>query len=150
MSAAFTLTGIPAVIFLASIVGLMLLELVAGWKMYEKMGMPGWKILIPIYGEYVLFREVWNGKAFWGKTVLSVAASLLAHFAIADSGLGLAMCSVVLVLAIGSIVINVLFLDRLSRSFGHGKGFTVLGLFLSPIYTMILGFGKDTYVKCAA
>ena len=38
---------------------------VSRWFIFKKMGMPGWKGIIPYYGEWLLFREVWTTKMFW-------------------------------------------------------------------------------------
>ena len=54
------------------------------------------------------------------------------------------------ILAIGcgiaSIVINIITLHKLSKSFGYGAGFTLGLLFLSVIFYIILGFGSSQYV----
>ncbi|NZA37286.1 DUF5684 domain-containing protein [Eubacterium callanderi] len=39
--------------------------LVAGWKLFEKAGEPGWKSLIPIYGSYILYKISWKTSMFW-------------------------------------------------------------------------------------
>ena len=33
----------------------------------------------------------------------------------------------------------------LARAFGRGTGFAIGLIFLSPIFSLILGFGSDTY-----
>jgi hypothetical protein len=40
--------------------------------------------------------------------------------------------------------------NDLSKSFGHGVGFTLGLIFLSPIFIPILGFGGSLYVGPAA
>ncbi len=44
------------------------------------------------------------------------------------------------------IVISLVDVHKISKSFGHGFGFTLGLIFLSPIFTLILGFGKSQYI----
>ena len=41
------------------------LQLVGSWFTFKKMGMPGWKGLIPFYSTYCLFERLWDVKRFW-------------------------------------------------------------------------------------
>ena len=50
------------------------MELVGLWKTFRKMGHPGWKGIIPFYGTYVLFRDLWKTKYFWLIVILSGAS----------------------------------------------------------------------------
>ena len=52
------------------------LTLIGKYFIFEKMGMPGWKCLIPIYSDYLLFRELIGSGYFWGY----IASALLACF----------------------------------------------------------------------
>ena len=45
--------------------GLTALLFISRWFLFKKMGMPGWKGIIPFYSDYVLFRTLWSVKAFW-------------------------------------------------------------------------------------
>ncbi len=36
------------------------ITLIAGWVVYSKMGIEGWKSLIPFYGSYVLFEKLYG------------------------------------------------------------------------------------------
>ena len=46
---------------------------------------------------------------------------------------------------IASIVITVASQYKLSKSFGHGVGYTIGLIFLNPIFTLILAFGSSQY-----
>lgn len=37
-------------------------------------------------------------------------------------------------------------MHKLSKAFGHGIGFTLGLIFLSPIFMLILGFGNSQYI----
>ena len=39
---------------------IIILKCVATWKIFVKMGEPGWKALIPFYNEYMLYKKVWH------------------------------------------------------------------------------------------
>ena len=89
------------------------------WRIFAKAGQPGWAAIIPIYNMVILFR-VGQMNPWW---VLALFVPIL------------------------NLVIYIMVLHRISRSFGHGVGFTV-GLFLlSFIFIPILAFGSDTYRK---
>ena len=105
-------TGI--IIYLVIIV----LLIVAAWKIFEKAGKPGWACIIPIYNIIVLLEIV--GKPWWW---------LLLFFLV----------------PIVNIIFLIWMTNLLSLSFGKNVGFTV-GLILLPIiFYPILGFGDATY-----
>lgn len=92
------------------------------WVIFTKAGRPGWPALIPIYGTYVLLKIV--GRSGWW----------LLWFLIPLVGL----------------ILYIIFLNDLSKSFGHGAGFTIGLLFLNVIFFYILAFGSSTYRGPAA
>ena len=51
-----------------------------------------------------------------------------------------------LVFLIAALVLKIIGDNKLSKSFGHGAGFTVGLVFLNPIFKLILGFGSSKYV----
>lgn len=105
---------------LVSLIGLIIAVIViaAEWKVYTKAGKPGWAVLIPIYNVIVLLQII--GKPWWWLLLMFVP---FVNF-------------IVMIMAIHS----------LSKSFGHGIGFTLGLIFLSPIFLLILGFGSSRYV----
>ncbi len=100
-------------IYLAIVV----LIVVAQWKIYTKAGKPGWACLIPIYNIIVLLEIV--GKPWWWILLLLIP--------------------------VVNIVFAIWMTNLLSLSFGKSEGFTV-GLILLPIvFYPILGFGDAQY-----
>jgi hypothetical protein len=97
--------------------------LIAGWWMiFTKAGEAGWKAIIPIYNILVLLKIV--GREWWWIILM-------------------------LIPIVGFIVWIIVALD-LAKSFGRGAGFAI-GLILLPfIWSLILGFGSDTYRGPAA
>ena len=87
------------------------------WVVFTKAGQPGWPALIPIYSTYILLKVI--GRPGWW--LLLFLVPLL------------------------NIVIAIIVLNDLSKSFGHGVGFTLGLLFLSLIFLYILAFGSSTY-----
>jgi len=97
---------------------LVIVMIIAEWKIYEKGGQPGWAILIPFYNIYVLLKLV--GRPGWWLLLMFIP---------------------VVNFIIGIIVIN-----DLSKSFGRGVGFTLGLIFLSPIFILLLAFGDYKYI----
>lgn len=92
--------------------------IVATWKIYTKAGRPGWSSLIPIYNTVVLCRIC--GRSGW----LTLA----------------------LLVPIVNIVVGIMLTLDLARVFGHGTGFALGLMFLSPVFFPILAFGSSRYV----
>ena len=107
--------------------GFGILTLIAQYFLFQKMGMPGWKGLIPIYSSYLLFKELLSTRHFAAYAVSLVASSVIL-----------------------ALILLIQVLHRLSRSFGHGAGFTFGLVVIEPIMMMILGFGSRQYEKVVA
>ena len=99
-------------------VAIVALMIVSMWKIYTKAGKPGWACLIPIYNIIVLLEIV--GKPWWWLLLM--------------------------LLPFVNIVFAIWMLNLLSKSFGHGVGFTLGLLFLSVIFLPLLGLGDSKYV----
>lgn len=97
---------------------IVVLVIVAIWKIFEKAGEPGWKAIIPFYNIYTEY------KMFWGNGWLFL----------------LTLVPVV------NVVVTFIMIHKMSKSFGHGIGFTLGLIFLPYIFMMILGFNSDEYL----
>lgn len=102
--------------------------LVARWKYYEKLGIAGWKCIIPIYADYVLIQRCWEQK----KATLYLVWTLVGIF-ISFIVIG---CFLLVATAIMSIILRF----KLAKAFGKDAGFGLGLLFLAPIFELILGF----------
>jgi hypothetical protein len=91
------------------------------WKVFVKGGQPGWACLVPIYNLFCLIKIA--GKEWWW----------------------LLLCLVPLV----NIVVGIMLVIAVSRSFGKGGGFAAGLIFLPWIFYPILGFGTAQYQKTA-
>lgn len=95
------------------------LSIVAYWKIFTKAGEAGWKSLIPFYSSYILFKIA--GRNGWGFLLLFVP--------------------------IVNVVVMLMVSIDLAKHFGKDTLFGVVGLFLfSIIGYLILGFGEAKYV----
>jgi hypothetical protein len=94
------------------------LVIVALWKIFTKAGEPGWYSIIPIWNTLVMLKMV--GRPMWW---------FLLYF-----------------IPIVNVIVMIIVLNDLSKSFGKGVGFTI-GLILLPfIFMLILGFGGAPYL----
>lgn len=91
---------------------------VAGlWKTYAKAGQPGWLAIIPFVNVYILLKIV--GRPGWW---------LILFF-----------------IPFVSIIISIVVMMDLAKSFGKGILFAVGLILLGPIFTCFLGFGDAQY-----
>ena len=109
---------IIGILYLAIIV----LMLVSWWKIFEKLGQPGWKSLIPIYNFIVLLELIrWD---LW---------KIILFF-----------------IPLVQIVFGFLFYRDLAGRFGKGVGFTIGMLFLPIIFFPLLAFQGEVVADEAA
>ncbi|MBQ7624760.1 MAG: hypothetical protein IJS65_05765 [Clostridia bacterium] len=92
--------------------------LIAEWKIYNKAGQPGWAVLIPFYNVWVLYKIV--------------------------CGRGKAMFR--LLIPFYNIYWAIKTDIKLAHAYGKSTGFGIGLIFLSGIFTCILGFDKSQYV----
>ena len=113
--------------------------LIAGWKLFEKAGEPGWKSLIPIYGSYILYKISWKTSMFW----VYLACVVVSGFMGASENSMLVTVGSLLSLA--SFILMIIQTHKLSKAFEHGAGYTIGLLLLRPVFILILGFGSAAY-----
>lgn len=118
------------VIFITIFAILLVIEIVAIWKIFVKAGRPGWAAVIPVYNYWVLF-EI-SGKPGWW-----------ALFAVPG------FLHVLTISFLSSIILIVLYIIaalELAKRFKKDTTFAVVGLIIfSYIGLLILGFGDDKY-----
>ena len=105
--------GVSLIVWLV----LLVLYIVANFRIYSKAGEAGWKCIIPIYSTYILFKIIYgNGWKF-----------------------------LFLLIPIFGEIVAIVSLFRLAKVFGKGVGFGLGLWFLSPIFILILAFGSAQY-----
>lgn len=96
---------------------LIIISIVALWKLFTKAGQPGWASIVPIYNQIVLIDIA--GKPIWWFLLMFVP--------------------------VVNIVISIMIYVGLAKNFGRGTG-TVVGLIFLPfIFLLILAFGSAEY-----
>lgn len=98
------------------------------WGTYQKaqpQGSPAWAAFIPIYNFIVLLRIAGRPRS-WAWFLLLALIPYLGSLAL--------------------LVIAIIVLNDVSKSFGHGAGFTVGLVLLSVIFWAILWLGKSKYL----
>ena len=98
-----------------------ILYVIPQWVVFTKAGQPGWAALIPIYNLYIILKIV--GRPWWWLLLFLIP--------------------------VVGIIIGIIVLYDLSKSFGHGVGFMLGLLFLSIIFWYILAFGSSRYLGAA-
>lgn len=97
---------------------IIIIQIVAHWKIYEKAGHDGWLSIIPFVNFYVLLKII--GKPGWWLLLLFIP--------------------------IANIIIIIWVTNLLSKSFGKDELFTIGLIFFSVIFYPILGFGNAKYI----
>lgn len=115
------------------------------WFIYRKMGEGGWKCLIPFYGEYVLFKRVWEVGQFWKMIGLTIGVFVCAIFAVIIPFLAIIFLVAIIIFCVALVIIEIKLQVRLAEAFDKGKGFAVGLIFLPIIFVPILAFGKCQY-----
>jgi hypothetical protein len=92
--------------------------IVSLWKVFSKAGKPGWAILVPIYNIIVLLEIV--GKPLWW--------------------------IVLMLIPFVNLVVGIIVVIELAKSFGKSAGFGIGLMFLGVIFYPILAFGAAQYL----
>ena len=123
------------------IVYVLLLPVIASWKLFKKVGIPGWKSLIPFYNTYLVYKIAgMPGICFIPTSVLTIVSSL-----VKDGDYTSPLAITALALAMIVFIINVFRAVKLPRAFNKGIVFIVGMIFLPEIFEIILGMGKSKY-----
>ena len=117
-----------------------LLNLIGMYRIFQKMGMPGWKGLIPLYNTFHLYSLLWDRKFFWLELVSTLCLSIPTN---EESPLFLSLF--VTAMSVVSLVLTIKLYIRLAHAFGKGTGFGVLTFFFAPICLAVLGFSSAEY-----
>ena len=103
-------------------VAIIVLLIIANWKMFEKAGKPGWASIVPIYNVIVLF-EIIGYKWYY------IFVSALALIPIVGS--------------IALVLFAISYSIKLAKSFGQSTAFGIGLWLLSPIFIPIIAFNSD-------
>jgi len=125
LSSAAGLGGLLAFsgVMMLIVLAFLVVFVIAGWKVFTKAGKPGWAVIVPIYNVYVMLTIV--GRPGWWLLLMLIP--------------------------IVNIVIGLIVMIDLAKSFGQSAVFGVVLLWLlGVIGWLVLGFGNYRYVGPAA
>lgn len=97
---------------------LVVLLVVANWRIFEKAGEAGWKSLIPFYNTYILFKITWDNGILFLLTFVPV---------------------------VGTVMLWVT-QYKLCKAFDKSTAFFIGMFFFSPIFLLILAFDGSEYL----
>ena len=130
------------VFVLLLIIYIFLLPFIASWKLFKKVGIPGWKSLIPVYNSYLVFKICGMfGFCFIPNYVYNIIYLIYDDI----EKIPKELLIVFVISLIFAIIINVIRGIKLSKAFNKGKVF-MIGLILLPeIFEIILGMDRSKY-----
>jgi hypothetical protein len=117
------------VVYLIAVLIIAVIAIVSMWKVFTKAGKPGWAAIVPIYNYLVLLQIV--GRPWWWILLMLVSVIPFVGWIV-------------------SLVVAVIVLNDLAKSFGKGTGTTVLLVLLPFIGYPMLAFGDAKYHGPAA
>lgn len=142
------LFGVGIVVFLVAVL-LLVLTFVGKWKVFEKMGLDGGLVFVPFYSDWKLYEKVWKPVPIFfvmlGLSLVSSGYSTITYgFSSREDNAFVAL--IMLCVGVTIFILRTIYLYKISLAMGHGGGMTFLGVFLEPVYWMVLAFGKSVYV----
>ncbi len=132
------------------IIAILVLTVIAWWKLFKKAGQPGIFSLIPILNTWTLFKisgipPILSILGWVGSLLSAYGAGLTASSSNNTVALGgvIAMIAMfaIIISAIASFVLNF----KLAKRFGKGFAFGLGLLFFNTIFIMILAFDSSVY-----
>ena len=134
--------AILIILFLMAVC-LLILTVIGYWGVFCEAGEKGWKVLIPFYNEYLLFKIAWK------PSVCLIKWLCLCLYEVVSVTLKAGVLLEMLQLILPSIafVLTVMLYHRLSKAFRHGFGYTAGILFLPFIFVLLLGVGRSRYTR---
>lgn len=114
------------------ILAILILSIVANWKIFTKAGQEGWKSIVPFLNSYTEYKIYWgNGWLFLVPIVVGFLASIIPFIG--------------WLFWILLIVWKAFNVKKMATAFGQTTGFAIGLFFLPIIFQMILGFGDAKY-----
>lgn len=130
-------TGFTLLIFFSVLAILIGLLPVAGkWKVYGKLGLPGWYSIVPVYADFKLCERVHRGDG--------ARTFLMAYLIVLICSWAFCWVDTVGVLfALAQLVMNIIVLNDMSHAFGKETGYTIGLVIFGFVFWTMLGFGAS-------
>ena len=119
----------PWAVFIAVYIVVYIVIALGMYGTFKKAGQPGWAAFIPFYNWWVMLKVAGRPESWFWFIFLGV---------------------IPFIGWIGVLVVGIIVLNDISKSFGHEAAFTVGLVLLSPIFWYILWLGPSTYRGPAA
>jgi|InofroStandDraft_1065614.scaffolds.fasta_scaffold239188_1 hypothetical protein len=113
-----TLSPVGSIICLLICLAVLVIQIVAMWKMFEKAGVEGWKSIIPFYNSYCM----------------------------CDIAMGNGLLFLLSFVPCVNFIFSIILAINLAKAYGKGIGFGILMIFFAPIMYMILAFSDAEYI----
>ncbi|MBQ3296363.1 hypothetical protein IJG95_01485 [Candidatus Saccharibacteria bacterium] len=143
-------------------IALVVITIIAWWRIFEKAGEKGWKSIIPFYNIYIMFKLCGIKAWFWiilcaafvGGILTGVnpPAELVNNDNVTwetlnaiDWGTHTPYLIGMVISCVAGIFSSALIAVKLAKAFGKSVWFSVGLFFLQFIFTLILAFGKAKY-----
>lgn len=134
-----------------------MISCIALYFIFRKMGIEGYKAFVPVYNQYLIFKNTYSTKKFWLTFGLSLGATLLMLIGMGlftsslfnfyfNNGLIIAagiLMVLALVPAVWAIVLSIKSTYYFARSMSEGKGFGIFAIFFTLIAYIIMAFDRD-------
>ena len=120
------------------------LLIVGHWTMFQKAGEKGWKALVPIYSDYIVFKTVWTVRSFWIYFLL-VTVSIVATSNVMQDGSAGITGIISWIASFAMTVWAIITSAKTAQAFGKGPQYA-FGLVLLPgVFAAIIGLGSAEY-----
>lgn len=126
------------------VVYVILLPFIAAWKLFKKVGIPGWKALIPVYSEYLMFKIV--GMPAIISTIVYASYTIINAIVKDITKEPNYLVIIFVLISVTYMIFDIIKAIKLGKVFGKKKGFIVGLILLGPIFEIILGMGKSKYI----
>lgn len=137
------------------LLALVVISIVAAWKLFKKAGKSGWKSLIPVYNFYCTCDIAGKVKFFWINLIAIIIFSTVLYIPAPEIAVVKAVLAGIKLLAwfvsgVAIIVTYILIKCNLAKAFGKEIPFAVGMIIVPVIFDTILAFSKAEYVGNAA
>ena len=140
MSEKFLAEIIAFIILLVIVIILM----VAEWRIFRKAGEKGYKAIIPFYNVYLSHEIVGMSPVWFVIEMILWVGEMISSIVEFNPVFELIFLIVTLVFTIISEVIHA---TKMCNCFGKGRGFKIGTILLPEIFLLIIAFGKSEYKK---
>ena len=125
-------------------IALLVLLIIAEWKIFSKAGEKGWKSLVPVYNIYLSHHIVGMSHMWFNLEIMFWITE--AMFEINDFP-EVVVLGFGIVAGLFTVISELVHLIKMCDCFSKGTGFKI-GMFLIPeLFVMIIAFGKAEYQK---